>query len=463
MNSYCSQYLIERTINDGIRDAAACQARLSQRDSLRYDDKKDQYFLANHYVTLTIDPLEDPKKIIVDVNVKMSHFDYLDQLTNNLKRISIDTPPTDVFTQRQDHEDVYWSTDRACGFSRRLTLHMLATLVLDVMQNKTYILFDTPVMSNVSDLENMENRKMFDSNSINNWFKKIDTYSKCITLVELYRRCLALEGAPITLEIVDMYCAVFTQVHNRIYISHVKEEERKKKSVDVTSDLSLLYCNNLHRNFLNFYVDSSSVSHSYNDSSQILSDLNALASLDADLFHKDHCKRVKLSNNKDNEQHKVVTMTYLDGYKSNLGYAELAPYSVKYRELPLAKAKIYNPISFPVCVNEKLRFYMKLKKSVSLFLFASGLFRFPGQFKSGLCPLMNRLDCHVVTAPTTDTCATNAALPSTLPPSSSPWMAFQLANYSPIDNLASRNGTLTFSNSLTNMNNFKLSMQEQSC
>lgn len=159
------------------------------------------------------------------------------------------------------------------------------------------------------------------------------------------------------------------------------------------------------------------------------------------------------------DQYEVIQMTYLDGYESNLGYTTLSPYSVKYRKEPLSKCKIYNPILFPVYVNEKVRFYMKLKKSVTLFLFASGLFRFPGQFKSGLCEVMNRL----LTQDNTKVDDASASLAcSTSNPSASQWR-YRLADYSPLDRIKHSDGAMSSTNSITTMNTIKLNMQEQSC
>ncbi|KAK3874364.1 hypothetical protein Pcinc_020660 [Petrolisthes cinctipes] len=215
METFCSLYLIERELNDVVRRSVATGAKVSGYADLRpcnMSDRTAPMTIANGYEVLTPDPLEDPKTLYVDVRVIITDArQHYEETAETVTKLLKNTGP---WTNEIDDDDLgkkrvrFMSREEEWAgvnlepchksfneFYRRTSLFNLAKMIADAYRNNessiAESLFEPPgEITLENSLLSLLNRSRFTKEALKDWFFELDTYSKCITLVEAFSNSL---------------------------------------------------------------------------------------------------------------------------------------------------------------------------------------------------------------------------------------------------------------------------------
>lgn len=411
MEAFCSLFLVEREINDPLRRSAGAEAAVS-----RYSDMKSCWggdvskrTSTEGYEILCPDPLEDAKTVYVDVKVSVLDVigveDKQEKVTRALKVLGPWRPEKDIrfITREEDRArvDVDPCYERYHEFYRRVSLFNLAKLISDVYRDsrKDLVdeLFETPAaITEENSLMSLTNRSKFTKEVLEDWFFDLDTYSKCITLVEAFSRNLHLVDAPVRLDIYDVYCKTYTRVNRLVHLNMIDKSDIKTqlRELSVLKDIKATPVDNVLANFLSFTPDV----HYFDNNRSKRFDREEDVAVFGDFFktltemippkasssssQQPAKKRPKTSN-------ETETYTVKNGY-SSCGKS-IEPFSISMRKeaiLPSEGSLLRRQLLFPVCSSDSpddVLFFVKPKKTTVATLFLPGLFRSRGQFLSGDC------------------------------------------------------------------------------
>lgn len=409
MEAFCSLYLVEREINDPLRRSAAAEAAVSRYSDMKscWDGDVSKRTSTEGYEILCPDPLEDAKTVYVDVKVSVLDViggeDEQEKVTRTLKVLGPWVPEKDIrfITREEDRArvDVNPCYGRYHEFYRRVPLFNLAKLISDVYSNsrKDLVdeLFETPAaITEENSLMSLTNRSKFTKEVLEDWFFDLDTYSKCITLVEAFSRNLHLVDAPVRLDIYDVYCKTYTRVKRLVHLNMIDKSDIKTqlRELSVLEDVKATPVDNVLANFLSFTPDV----HYFDNNWSKRFDREESVAVFGDLFktltemippkasssQQPAKKRLKTS-------HETETYTVKNGY-SSCGKS-IEPFSISIRKeaiLPSEGSLLRRQLLFPVYSSESpddVLFFVKPKKTTVATLFLPGLFRSRGQFLSGNC------------------------------------------------------------------------------
>ena len=395
MEEFCSFYLVEREINDSLRRSAAAEAIVSRYSDIKscWGGEVSKRTSTEGYEILCPDPLEDAKAVYVDVKVSVLDVNEDEQVTRALKALGAWKPEKDIrFITREENRarvDVDPCYERYHEFYRRVTLFSLAKLISDVYKEsrKDILdeLFETPVeITGENSMMSLKNRAKFTKEVIKDWFFDLDTYSKCITLVEAFSCNLHLIDAPVRLDIYDLYCKTYTRVNKRVYLNMIDKSDIKTqlRELSVLRDVTVTSVDNVLANFLSFTPDV----HYFDNNRSKKFDQEESVAIFGDFFKtfKQEPVRKQLKM-----RHETKKYTVKNGY-SSCGKS-IEPFSISVREkaiLPSEGAILRRQLLFPVYSSDStddVLFFVKPKKTTVATLFLPGLFRSKGQFLSGDC------------------------------------------------------------------------------
>ena len=269
MEAFCSLYLVEREINDPVRRSAAAEAAVSRYSDLKscWGGNVSKWTSTEGYVILCPDPLEDAKTVYIDVKVSIldviTDEDEQEKVTIALKALGPWKPEkgTRFITREEDRArvDVDPSYERYHEFYRRLSLFDLANyisvLYKDSRKDVVDELFETPAgITEENSLMSLTNRSKLTKEVLEDWFFNLDTYSKCITLVEAFSRNLHLVDAPVRLDIYDIYCKTYAKINRPVYLNMIDKSDLKTqlREIFVLEDVKVTPVDNVLANFLSF-------------------------------------------------------------------------------------------------------------------------------------------------------------------------------------------------------------------
>ena len=392
MEAICSLYLVEREINDPLRRSAAAEAAVS-----RYSDTKSRWngdvskrTSAEGYEILCPDPLEDAKTVYIDVKVSvLDEIGEQEKVTKTLKDLDRWGPEKDIrfITREEDRVDV---NECYREFYRRVSLFNLAKLISDIYKdNKKDLvgeLFETPTaITEENSLMSLTNRSKFTREVLQDWFFDLDTYSKCITLVEAFSRILHLVDAPVRLDIYDVYCKTYTRVNRLVHLNVIDKSDIKTqlRELSVLEDVKATPVDNVLANFLSFTPDM----HYFDMTKKF--DREEGVAVFGDIFKTLANASSSQLKKRLKTNHETKTYTVINGY-SSCGKT-IEPFSISVRKepiLPTEGSLLRKQLLFPVYSSDSpndVLFFVKPKKTTVATLFLPGLFRSRGQFLSGDC------------------------------------------------------------------------------
>nr|BDT63225.1 MAG: wsv415-like protein [Hemigrapsus takanoi nimavirus]GBG35340.1 wsv415-like protein [Hemigrapsus takanoi nimavirus] len=407
MEAFCSLYLVEREINDPLRRFAAAEAAVSRYSDMKscWDGDVSKRTSAEGYEILCPDPLEDAKTIYVDVKVSVLDIeDDQEKVTRALKVLGPWVPEKDIrfITREEDRArvDVDPCYERYHEFYRRVSLFNLAKLISDMYKDRRKDLvdelFETPAaITEENSLMSLTNRSRFTKEVLQDWFFDLDTYSKCITLVEAFSRNLHLVDAPVRLDIYDVYCKTYTRVNRLVHLNMIDKSDIKTqlRELSVLGDVKATPVDNVLANFLSFGPDV----HYFDNNMSKRFDREDGVAVFGDLF-KTLTEMIPLKASSSSQQptkkrlktsHETEIYTVKNGY-SSCGKS-IEPFSISMRKkaiLPSEGSLLRKQLLFPVYSSDSpgdVLFFVKPKKTTVTTLFLPGLFRSRGQFLSGDC------------------------------------------------------------------------------
>nr|BDT63089.1 MAG: wsv415-like protein [Sicyonia whispovirus] len=265
-----SLHSLERGHNDAARRSAACEAAavtLAEGTEYLEWEPPTHKLGGPRYAVLAPDPCEDPEDVYVDVvvNIAPSALELApawstvaeslwdlspwtnftpddDSVPRRLAAASVTAEAsrarrdsamgTLTFTGRSDPVAVgmpRWQETRS-HFARRLSLKCLCDLLSDsgVVTSKDALfqsIFEKPLeVATASGVEGLANRGQFSKEGMVEWFFTFDTYSKCVVFYEAVTRFLESQASPLSLALDDVYCAVFTRIERRSYVTRISPE-----------------------------------------------------------------------------------------------------------------------------------------------------------------------------------------------------------------------------------------------
>lgn len=410
MEAFCSLYLVEREINDPLRRSAAAEAAVSRYSDMKscWNGDVSKWTSAEGYVILCPDPLEDAKTIYVDVKVSILDVargeDEQEKVAIALKTLGPWKPEKDIrfITREEDRArvDVDPRYERHHEFYRRLSLFDLANRISVVYKDsrKGLIdeLFESPAaITEENSLMSLTNRSKLTKEVLEDWFFNLDTYSKCITLVEAFSRSLHLVDAPVRLDVYDIYCKTYARVNRLVHLNMIDKSDLKTqlRELFALKDVKVTPVDNVLANFLSFtpnvhYFDNNMSKRydpeesaaGFGDFFKTLADL--IPTYSSSSSRRPAKKRLKTS-------HEAETYTVKNGY-SSCGKA-IEPFSISVRKEAILSSEgslLREQLLFPVYSSDSpddVLFFVKPKKTTVATLFLPGLFRSRGQFLSGDC------------------------------------------------------------------------------
>lgn len=160
----------------------------------------------------------------------------------------------------------------SCEFSRRLKLKEFALMIQECGFIKSRDMFTRTVFFNPRESSNIDNiwcegychcptaasAATLTTNTtttsstfeyLTEWFFRMDTYSKCITLTEAFLRYLDGQKSPVRLCIDDLYCNVYSQIIRSSFLKN-KDSEGGLSPLPVTSDMFLLPVTDCVNNYI---------------------------------------------------------------------------------------------------------------------------------------------------------------------------------------------------------------------
>ena len=416
MEAFCSLYLVEREINDPLRRSAAAEAAVSRYSDMKscWNGDVSKWTSAEGYVILCPDPLEDAKTVYVDVKVSILDVigdeDEQEKVTIALKALGPWKPQKDIrfITREEDRArvDVDPRYERYHEFYRRLSLFNLANCISVVYKDSRMDLvdelFETPTaITEENNLMSLTNRSKLTKEVLEDWFFNLDTYSKCITLVEAFSRNLHLVDAPVRLDIYDVYCKTYARVNRLVHLNMIDKSVLKTqlRELFVLKDVKVTPVDNVLANFLSFtpnvhYFDNNMSKRydreegvaGFGDLFKTLADLIPTYSSSSSSSSSSLLRPAKKCLRKSDE---TETYTVKNGY-SSCGKA-IEPFSLSVRKEAILSSEgslLREQLLFPVFSSESpddVLFFVKPKKTTVATLFLPGLFRSRGQFLSGDC------------------------------------------------------------------------------
>ncbi|KAK8373889.1 hypothetical protein O3P69_020964 [Scylla paramamosain] len=118
-------------------------------------------------------------------------------------------------------------------------------------------MFETPAaITEDNSLMSLTNRSKFIKEILKHCFLDLDTYSKCLTLVEAFSRNLHLVDAPVRLDMYDIYCT-HTRVNRLVHLNMIDKSDLKTqlRELSVLDDVRATPADNVLANFLSFTPD----------------------------------------------------------------------------------------------------------------------------------------------------------------------------------------------------------------
>lgn len=361
MTTFCSVSLVDYRINNTMRRNAAAKATVVKEEDIIPCCEK--MMMCEDYEIICPDPLENPKVMFVDVEVNIVKSDGKEEpVTKALKELGpFETGARRRFITREENQapvSVEPWRESPVLFYRRLSLYDLAAFVRDsYIEDRRAIfdeLFEDPEeMTQNNDLTSLINRSKFSKESLEDWFFDLDTYSKCITLVETFSRKLYESMAPVRIDVYDLYCRRFTKIKRQVSIGLLDENDTKFKNLSPLPDVKLVSANKVISDFLSFTMASKL--------SKCLEDDGAPS---------------------------VIKLKVKNGYDS----ISISPFEVEIRTRPkIGMSQLFNQLLFPVYAEGKeILFLMKIRPHMVATLFLPGLFRSREQYYSGFCTRLTR-------------------------------------------------------------------------
>lgn len=451
---FCSLHLVDKTMNNRVRRQAAADAIVAGYADL--GGSGSDMFVSNGYEIVAPDPLERPNNIYVDVMITVvdmavqQNRSTAEPVALWLKELDPWLTPEDAngddgdenrlkrFVSVEDANarvDLVPCYERLNEYYRRTSLYKLATTIAanyaSDMNNIVDALFEDPVeLTEENSLLSLSGRAKFTKVSLVEWFRELDTYSKCVTLVEMFAHRLRSEKTcPVRIDIYDMYCDVFSRINRLVHVKAIDKYDRNTqiKELAVLEDVKMTSVSGAIDKFLNFSctngpsslgslrrrtggpgptllyggAEDAAVAIGSSENETVKNILNSILP-DCGLTGNSSSLKKKrraivngdTSAGKQYEED-VTTFSVVNGYTNN-GRA-IAPFSVAIRTTPILMSReegaspniLYNQLLFPVYSDESLEdvlFFAKLKRSALATLFLPGLFRFKDkQYLTGVC------------------------------------------------------------------------------
>ena len=414
MEAFCSLYLVEREINDPLRRTAAAEAAVSRYSDIKscWDGDVSKRTSAEGYEILGPDPLEDATTVYVDVKVSVLDViggkDEQEKVTKALKDLGSWEPEKNIrfITREEDRARVEVDPcyEPYHEFYRRISLFNLAKLLSDVYRDSRKDLadelFETPAaITEENSLMSLTNRSKFTKEVLEDWFFDLNTYSKCITLVEAFSRNLHLVGAPVRLDIYDVYCKTYTRVNRLVHLNMIDKSDIKTqfRELSVLGDVKATPLDNVLANFLSFTPDA----HHFDNNRSKRFDREEGVAVFGDLFKTltDMIPPKAASSSSSSAQQpakkRIKTSSETETYTVKNGYSScgksIEPFSITIRKEPILPSEgslLRRQLLFPVYCSDSpddVLFFVKPKMATVATLFLPGLFRSRGQFLSGDC------------------------------------------------------------------------------
>lgn len=465
---FCSLHLVDKTMNNHVRRQAAADAIVADYTDL--GGRVGDMVVSKGYEIVSPDPLERPNNIYVDLKITIVDMtsqqdgDTAEPVARLLRDldpwlVQEDTVDDDVvvddknklkrFVTLEDERarvDLDPCYERLNEFYRRTSLYKFASSIANAYsENKNSIvdaLFEDPVeLTQENSLLSLSNRAKFTKESLVDWFFKLDTYSKCITLVEAFTHGLrSVDTCPVRIEIYDMYCSVFSRINRLVHVKPIDKKDTKTqiRELTVLEDVKMTSVSGVIDKFLNFSCTSPSSTTtaaavgrrpttgrgsalllygSVEDTAaaamgpgesetvrrlldSILPGCGRPAADSTAAAATLKRKRRAITNGgggggDDAYEEDVSFFSVINGY-SNDGKA-IAPFSVAIRSSPILMTRedgaspnaLYNQLLYPVYSDESpedVLFFAQPKKTAIATLFLPGLFRFKDkQYLTGVC------------------------------------------------------------------------------
>lgn len=366
MITFCSVSLVDYRINNTVRRSAAAKATVVKEADIMPCSEKT--VLCEDYEIYCPDPLENPglDSMFVDVEVNIVKSGGKDEkVAKALKELGpFETGPRRRFITREENQapvSVEPWRESPVLFYRRLSLYDLATLIRDSYKEDRRAIFDElfedpEEMTENSDLMSLTNRSKFSKESLEDWFFDLDTYSKCITLVEVFSRKLYESMASVRIDMYDLYCRRFSGIKRQVSIALLDDSDfdTRLKNLSPLPDVRLVSASKVISDFLSFTTSTVT---------------KRLSMITADRG--------------DDEAPSVKKLRVTDGYES----FSISPFEVEIRTRPkVGISQFFNQLLFPVYAEDKeILFLMKIRPHMVATLFLPGLFRSREQYYSGLC------------------------------------------------------------------------------
>lgn len=375
MTTFCSVSLVDYRINNTVRRSAAAKATVAKETDIISCPEK--MVLCEDYEIYCPDPLENPGEdnMFVDVEVSIvTSGGKEEKVTKALKELGpFRNGASRRFITREENQapvSVEPWIESQFLFYRRLPLYNLATLIRDSYREDRRAIFDElfedpEEMTQNSDLMSLTNRSKFSKESLEDWFFDLDTYSKCIALVEIFSRKLYESMASVRIDVYDLYCRRFSGIKRQVAIGLLDDNDfhTRLKNLSPLSDVKLVSASKVISDFLSFTT------------STVTSEVSKRLSM-------------MIDNRGDGGLPSVNKLRVLDGYDSS----SISPFEVEIRTRPkIGIAQVFNQLLFPVYAEEKeILFLMKIRPRMVATLFLPGLFRNREQYYSGLCRNLTR-------------------------------------------------------------------------
>ena len=245
--NFCSLFLIERRINDSLRASAASVSAIAKAGeganyipSVPFSEKR----MGDDYAVLSIDPLECPHNVYVDVTVTNASGVCNDDLVKALYDIGpwntereydhyADKHPFEMAKLHKRANDIkklffivkekdpapvgmYHWQENPTKFSRRLTLKNLVEIIMGniiLRRQELYSeLFEEPTDYDSFGVQTLAIRSRYTLTKLCDAFFDMDTYSKCIVLVEATCLFLRSQNTGVKLFVEDLYCNTFSSI-----------------------------------------------------------------------------------------------------------------------------------------------------------------------------------------------------------------------------------------------------------
>lgn len=455
MDMFCSLHLVDKTMNNPVRRLAAADAIAAGYTDL--GGRGEDMVVSKGYEIVGPDPLERPNNIYVDVKVTIvdmisqQDMDTAEPVARWLKEldpwmVQEDAADDDVvgdknkmkrFVTLEDTNarvDVDPCYERLNEFYRRTSLLKLATTIANAYDSdKARIvdaLFEDPVeLTEENSILSLSSRAKFTKESLVDWFFKLDTYSKCITLVEAFTHRLRSEKTcPVRIDIYDMYCSVFSRINRLVHVKPIDKSDTKTqiRELTIVEDVKMALVSAVVDKFLNFScTDATTIGvirrlagdpgtslfyGSIGDASAVMgpSESEDISRLLNTILPGSGRKNVNpvlqrrrraITNgdtgNDEPYEEEVSLYSVINGYSNSR--RTIAPFSVAIRLSPILVNReegaspnvLYNQLLYPVYSDESpedVLFFAKPKRSAIATLFLPGLFRFRDkQYLTGVC------------------------------------------------------------------------------